>query len=89
MKTLFGDVPDKRPIKGRGHAALPGTGPDNETCGGCAHYRSCEYHDKTYRKCWLVREYWSHGPGTDIRQKDPACKEWERWDGVTSRKLPE
>jgi len=78
MKGLFGDIPE--PIKGRGHAALPGTGPEGETCGTCHHYESVEYHDKRYRKCFLMRQYWTHGPGTDIRAKDPACKEWKKRD---------
>lgn len=60
-----------------GHAAPAGSGPEGKTCGDCAHYTRVEYHNKTYRKCGKVRAHWTHGPGTDIRRKDPACRYFE------------
>lgn len=78
MKGLFGDVPDD-PTKAAktGHAAPVGSGPTGETCGTCAYYIVVSYHDKTYRKCGKMRASWTHGPGTDIRKKDAACRLWE------------
>lgn len=64
-------------IPQRGHAARPGTGPEGETCGSCAHY-SVQRYSKTYRKCALTKAAWTHGPGTDIRAKDPACSKWDK-----------
>lgn len=58
------------------YAALPGTGPSEETCGSCKHcHRS---YDGRFRKCDLVRRLWTHGPGTDIKARAPACNKWER-----------
>lgn len=75
MNGLFGQTL-LRAIKRGGHAATQGTGPEGETCGSCCHYCRIPYHGKTYRKCGLMTEYWTHGPGTDIRYGDPACREW-------------
>ena len=47
---------------------------NGETCGSCAHYRSKEFHGKTYRKCEKMPD--TNGPGTDIRKKWPACEAW-------------
>lgn len=64
--------------KRKGHAWHPGTGPDGETCGGCQHYTRTESDSRrTFRKCELMRAHWTHGPGSDIRAKDPACRHWE------------
>ena len=60
----------------RGHAARPGSGPEGETCGSCAHY-TLRQMSKTYRKCGLTKATWTGGPGSDIRAKDPACSKWE------------
>ena len=83
MIGLFGDdVPTKR-TRARGlkfdaaHAATPGTGPVGEPCGSCAHYRSLFRNVKRYRKCGLLERTWTHGPGTDIRAHDAACRKWE------------
>jgi hypothetical protein len=72
-------VPEMRdaPPRRRGHAANPGSGPEDETCGTCRHLARVHYHDKTYRKCGLMKHNWTHGPGSDIRRKDPACRWWE------------
>lgn len=77
--------------KNRATAAPVGTGPPSETCKTCRFYERITYHDKTYLKCDLTRAYWTHGPGSDIKAKYPACREWrptaERlaairvWDG--------
>lgn len=62
--------------KKHGHAAIPGTGPDGETCGSCRHlYRRAM--SKTYLKCGLMRAYWTGGEGTDVRARDAACRRWE------------
>lgn len=62
--------------KKTGHAWLPGTGPAGETCKTCKHYYVKQM-SKSYRKCGLMQEFWTGGPGTDIRASDPACKKWE------------
>ncbi len=81
MKTVFGDDPEARPINySKGHASPPGTGPPSETCGTCQFCITVRHHDKLYRKCGLMEQFWTHGPGTDIRRKDPACRDWEPID---------
>jgi hypothetical protein len=79
MKSLFGDeIPDE-PLHMRrdiAHAAPVGTGPEGETCRNCRHYTRIEY-GRVYLKCGLMRVYWTHGPGTDIRAKDAACRKFE------------
>lgn len=63
--------------KPKGHAWKPGSGPMGETCGSCAHRVRLVGHRKTYQKCGLMRAHWTHGPGSDIRCCDPACREWK------------
>ncbi|WP_316978030.1 hypothetical protein [Shumkonia mesophila] len=58
----------------KGHAAIPGTGPEGETCGTCDHLVRRRL-AKTYLKCGLIQ--WTSGAATDIRAKDPACSRWE------------
>ena len=59
----------------KGHVAPPGTGPEGETCGSCQHlYRKSMA--KTYLKCGLNSAEWTGGGGTDVRARDPACREW-------------
>ena len=53
----------------------PGSGPDHETCGTCAHSRRMSYHNKNYWKCGLM--HLSHSEATDIRKYAPACRRWE------------
>jgi hypothetical protein len=62
----------------KGYAALPGTGPTGEFCRTCKH--AC-FHEraKRYWKCDLIKR--THGPGTDIRLKSPACRRWEQREG--------
>lgn len=71
-KRLIASLKEKK----TGHAWTPGTGPDGETCKTCKHY-VVKSMAKTYRKCGLMRLFWTSGPGTDIRASDPACKKWE------------
>jgi hypothetical protein len=82
---LFGLAPvQPPPKKGRsaqksGYAALPGTGPEGETCKTCAHYVStCPGGRKRFPKCGLMRSRWTHGQGTDIKAGSPACREWRK-----------
>jgi len=63
-----------------GHAALPGTGPDGETCKTCRHLEHRQFAG-VYLKCWLMRAYWTRGEGTDVRAADAACRRWEARDG--------
>ena len=80
---LFGqEIPYQHPSNGnrgrnanpRGYAARPGTGPADETCQSCEHY--CILRGK-YRKCELLKWRWTHGAGTDIRARSPACRYWQ------------
>lgn len=61
----------------KGHAANPGSGPKGETCGTCQHRTHVRGGAKEYQKCELCRKSWTHGPGSDIRAKDPACAYWK------------
>lgn len=63
----------KHYVQQRGYAAPPGTGPAGETCGSCKHI----WRTARFRKCELRRRAWTHGPGSDILAKSPACKQWE------------
>ena len=59
-----------------GYAAVPGTGPEGETCGTCLHL--CRRgHAKAFFKCGLMRAKWTCGGGTDIKSRAPACCKWE------------
>lgn len=62
--------------KKHGHAALPGSGPEGETCGSCRQLERKQM-AKTYLKCSLMRAYWTCGEGTDVRARDAACRRWE------------
>lgn len=57
----------------KGYAALPGTGPEGQTCRKCAHYRT----PWGFPKCGLMERYWTHGAGSDIKAASPACKEFK------------
>lgn len=64
----------------KAYAATPGTGPAGETCRSCLHYThaaNSEGRGKKWPKCGLMRALWTHGPGTDIRARSPACEKWE------------
>jgi hypothetical protein len=60
-----------------GYAARPGTGPAGERCGTCIYDTRIKYHGKYYHKCELCRDNWTHGTGSDIKQKTPACVAWK------------
>lgn len=76
---LFGgETAIAREAKDHAHAAPVGSGPAGETCGTCANFRRLDYftsRKKSYFKCKLVLS--THGPGTDIRKRDAACREWD------------
>lgn len=62
-------------VKG-GYAARPETGPAGETCKSCRHAQPHETGaGRRYWKCALVKR--THGPGTDIALRSPACRKWE------------
>ena len=63
----------KHYIEPRGYFYHPGTGPDGETCGSCAHIVS----GRRWKKCGLSHSIWNHSRGTDILSKAAACKYWE------------
>ena len=65
----------RKPTPAKGHAFRPGTGPEGETCGSCAHLAR-KTMAKTYLKCGLNRAAWTGGGGSDVRARDPACKFW-------------
>ena len=76
--TLGGDVVTREQrgrhyIEPRGYAYFPGTGPEGETCGTCKHAKR----GRRFSKCGLARARWTHGRGTDILLRAPACKYWE------------
>lgn len=54
-----------------------GSGPAGETCGTCRHAVRVSYHDSKYTKCELVKAYWTHGAGSDIKLRWAACRAWE------------
>lgn len=55
-----------------GYAGIPGRGPLGETCGSCRHIAK----NGSYFKCGLCRKNWTHGLGTDITKRTPACQFW-------------
>ncbi len=66
----------RRDATKRATAAVPGTGPDGETCETCRSCCKVGWHNKYYYKCELMERWWTHGAGTDIRLKWAACSEW-------------
>jgi len=67
----------RKNTQANGYATTPGTGPEGETCKTCELCTKIEYHDKNYYKCGKVRNLWTHGTGSDIRLRSPACSQWE------------
>lgn len=51
--------------------------PRQLACGTCQHLHRSPYHNKTYLKCELHRENWTHSGATDIRYGWPACEHWQ------------
>lgn len=63
-----------------GYAAKPGTGPAGETCATCKHLVTRPGTKHRYYKCALMRETWTHGRGSDVAYRSPACEKWEASD---------
>lgn len=40
-----------------------------------------KWHDASYLKCGKMMFAWSHGDGSDVRAKWPACSAWRPADG--------
>lgn len=78
-KTFFGDK-KRKPTQANGYAAKPGTGPEGETCKTCEHNITVNGGAKNYHKCELLGNKITHGTGTDIRVRSPACQFWVRAD---------
>jgi|GEM_PF-4721252 len=59
-------------------AAPIGSGPEDETCGSCRHYTRAELRSgRIVLKCGLMRSFWTHGAGSDVKARWPACRAWE------------
>lgn len=58
-----------------GFAAMPGTGPEGETCATCAHCYFVEPNVKRFYKCRLTKL--TYGAASDIKKRSPACARWE------------
>ena len=81
MQSLFEDIePEPHqvfPKKSRLTAGVCGRGPAGETCKTCAYLIRQKHSSKTFLKCGLMRHYWTHGPGSDIRAGWEACEHWK------------
>ena len=67
-----------KPTKASGYAYPPGSGPAGEFCRTCKFAVSVCGGARNFWKCELVRKGWTHGPGSDIRLKSPACSGWKK-----------
>lgn len=91
MLDLFGEQIEtptprgKHYVKVNGYAARPGSGPAGESCGTCIHDCPEEYHNKIFHKCAMMKHAWTHGPGSDIRVRSPACSFWSAQEAATKR----
>lgn len=81
QKRKIGRGKRREPVPA-GYAALPGTGPEGETCKTCKNMVRVTF-AKTYRKCGLMRAQWTGGGKTDVRARSPACKRWEKGEAET------
>jgi hypothetical protein len=70
------DDVEREPTQPNGYAMPPGTGPRGETCATCAHYRRIRHRGGVYLKCGKNERSWTHGAGSDIRARAPACSLW-------------
>ncbi len=79
----LGVASSRKPTVKNGYAAPPGTGPAGETCGTCQHKHSMSSNSgsKRFIKCLAAQERWTHGEGSDILAKSPACRAWKRREG--------
>lgn len=64
-----------RPTRRRPYHVDYGLGPEGQTCGDCAFLYRRKAGAHVYMKC--NKHPMSFGPGTDIAQKDAACKFFE------------
>jgi hypothetical protein len=88
MNDLFGN-PISEPVKdskthATGYATRPGSGPAGQTCGTCKFATRTGHSRKSYFKCMVIRHRWTHGPGTDILLKSPACSFWKAKNDQTA-----
>lgn len=60
----------------RGYAAVPGTGPEGETCRTCKHIYFVQPNVKRFYKCRLTPL--TRGSASDIKVKSPACSQWKK-----------
>lgn len=58
------------------YAGPPGSGPQGKTCRDCGHYRSVQSGSRKYPKCNLMKRLWTHGEGSDIKARSPACNKF-------------
>ena len=69
---------EPKPVGTRCTAAPSGSGPDGETCRTCRHKTpTFSGSGKRFLKCGLMQRSWTHGGGTDIKARWPACHYWE------------
>lgn len=77
MSELF-PVGERMPLPKQTCTPAPiGSGPTGETCGGCYFYHRQTYHNGAHLKCLKAMAAWTHGPGSDIKAKWRACREWQ------------
>lgn len=71
-----GAVKKRKPTKPNGYAGIPGSGPEGKTCRTCKNCVRTGNRGK-FLKCLLLKHAWTHGPGTDIKARTPACSKFE------------
>ena len=71
--------------KPNGYPAMPGTGPEGETCKTCK-FKTYKTMANRYIKCELMRRHWTGGAGTDIKAGSPACRNWKKLE-VANEKI--
>lgn len=77
-KLSGGMTPKLRTIRHKPWYLIVGAGSAGETCRTCAFAVSSGNAGK-YKKCG--KQHITHGPGTDIRMKDAACRLFEQVKG--------
>ena len=62
--------------KNLAHAAPVGSGEEGKRCRDCRYLRRVggKSMNRLFHKCGLMEGCWTHGSGSDIRCKDPACR---------------
>jgi hypothetical protein len=85
--SIFGGVAKPKfygsTVPPQGYANAPGTGPEGETCGTCAHCRVRTFHRGTrkarrFYKCGLMTQAWTSSRATDVCARSPACRSHEK-----------